>query len=125
MIDFSIQEEIPGKQGVTKVTLPSPGVFSGVDEEAFSAAKARSDAINAMVTVNDEFVGLTSTEARIEIERKYKPLLTQLIHQHKEACDNVTRLEDGKDSYCARVRARYAYELRHPEIKKLEVVVVN
>lgn len=129
MIDFAIQEEIPstinGKQGVTKVTLPSPGVFSGVDEEAFATAKAQADAINAMVTVNDEFAGLTSTEARIEIERKYKPLLTQLIHQHKEACDNVARLEDGKDSYCARVRGRYVSELRHPEIKRLDVAGVE
>ncbi|MEC3939627.1 hypothetical protein VOF76_26370, partial [Leclercia adecarboxylata] len=102
---------------------------SGVDEEAFAAAKAQADAVNAInaaVTVErDAFAGLTSTEARIEIERKYKPLLTQLIHQHKEACDNVTRLEDGKDAYCARVRGRYASELKHPEIKRLEVAGVE
>ncbi len=133
MIKFAIQKEIlnanPGKPGVTKQIIPAMGIFSGVDEEAFAAAKAQADAVNAInaaVTVGrDEFAGLTSIEARIEIEKKYKPLLTQLIHQHKEACNAVTRFEDEEGAYCARACGKYASELKHPEIKKLDVAGVE
>jgi len=128
MIDFTIRTDIP-EQRATKHTIPALGVFCGVDEEAFAAAKAQADAVNAINAAvtdeRDEFAGLTSTESRIEIERKYKPLLTQLIRRHKEACGAVTRFEDEEDAYCARACGTYASELKHPEIKKLDVAGVE
>jgi len=109
-----------------KHTIQTPHHFdsTNIDEEAFAAAKAQADAINAMVTVNDdeliELIGLTSTEARITIEQKYKPLLMAAIHKHREACDDVTHFESSADVFLIREKTRYAYELKHPEIVKIQ-----
>ncbi len=109
-----------------KHTIQTPHHFdsTNIDEEAFAAAKAQADAINAMVTVNDdeliELIGLTSTEARITIEQKYKPLLMAAIHKHREACDDVTHFESSADVFLIREKTCYAYELKHPEIVKIQ-----
>ena len=104
------------KQTLKQFTLPD----AQINEDAFATALATADAINANLNpVYDDLIGMTSMEARIYIEKKYKPLLVTAIHQHKEACDNVEHFESGTDSFKATERARYAYELKHPEIQKI------
>ncbi|HDC4536578.1 TPA: hypothetical protein O8U17_002531 [Enterobacter asburiae] len=114
--DVPSQHGMATKHTLKQFTLPD----AQIDEDAFATAQATADAINANLNpVYDDIVGMTSTEARIYIEKKYKPLLVTAIHQHKESCDNVEHFESGADSFKATERARYAYELKHPEIQKI------
>ncbi|HGH4642016.1 TPA: hypothetical protein ACJIWV_003846 [Enterobacter asburiae] len=122
LVKFHENYDVPSSYGMaTKHTLAQPILENAcVDEESFQAAKATADAINLNLNpVFDELAGMTSIEARIYIEKKYKPLLATAIHQHREACDNVTHFEEASDSFKATEKARYAYELKHPEIQKI------
>ena len=106
-----------------KHTIQTPHHFdsTNIDEEAFAAAKAQADVVNnTLHPVKDELIGLTSVEARITIEQKYKPLLMTAIHKHREACDDVTHFESSADVFLIREKTRYAYELKHPEIVKIQ-----
>lgn len=121
MINPNVDTVAPSQHGMSTkhtVTPPSP-INGGIDEDAYQKAQAVSDAINSMSVSHDELTGLTSTEARIHIERKYRPLLSHAVHQHREACDDVTNFEDHAEAFLLNERTRYAVEARHPEIKKL------
>ncbi|EOG3905595.1 hypothetical protein ACLBR3_001034 [Salmonella enterica] len=110
-----------GNADKLKIHVPSHTDFT-VDEDAFKRSQSEADVINnAVQTVQDELAGMTSTEAKIYLEQKYRPMLNLAIHNHREACDNVTRYEDSAEGTKAALRGEYAGSLRHPEIKKINV----
>lgn len=110
-----------GNADKLKIHVPSHTDFA-VDEDAFKRSQSEADVINnAVQTVQDELAGMTSTEAKIYLEQKYRPMLNLAIHNHREACDHVTRYEDNAEGTKAALRGEYAGSLRHPEIKKINV----
>lgn len=114
--DVPSQYGMSTKHTLKQFTLPD----AQIDEGAFAIAQATADAINANLNpVYDDIIGMTSTEARIYIEKKYKPLLITAIHQHREVCDAVTHFEESADTFRIQERTRYAFELKHPEIQKI------
>lgn len=67
-----------------------------------------------------DFDDLFPSEKRLAIERHYTPIIQKLAVQHEELCDQVAEFEDNQTRYRADLAARFAYELKHPDVKTVD-----
>lgn len=66
-----------------------------------------------------DFDDLFPSEKRLAIERHYTPIIKKLTADHIAACDAVSDFETDELRYRAQIQSKWAYELRHPEIKTM------
>jgi len=57
------------------------------------------------------------SEKRLALERHWTPIIQKLASEHEEACDAVTEFEDDQSRYRADLQVKYAFELKHPDVK--------
>lgn len=96
------------------------------DSERADRFQAEAELFNAMQRETQQqksheaqadFDDLFPSEKRLAIERHYTPIIQKLAKQHEELCDQVAEFEDNQTRYRADLQARFAYELKHPDVK--------
>lgn len=65
------------------------------------------------------FDQLFPSEQRLAIESYYTPIIKKLTADHIAACDAVSDFESDELRYRAQIQAKWAYELKHPDIKTM------
>ncbi|WP_276743109.1 hypothetical protein [Pantoea septica] len=60
---------------------------------------------------------LMPSEKRLALERHWMPIIQKLASEHESACDAVTEFEDDQSRYRADLQVKYAFELKHPDVK--------
>ena len=56
------------------------------------------------------------------VEEYWTPIITKLIREHQTACGDVEDYEASEDTYRARLQAEFAFNLKHPDIKTLQIM---
>ncbi|WP_217546423.1 hypothetical protein [Pantoea sp. GbtcB22] len=75
----------------------------------------------AKVDLQSAYDDLLPSEKRLALERYWTPIIQKLASQHESHCDAVTEFEESESTFRAKVQAEYAYRLKHPHIKTLQV----
>ncbi|MDU2728075.1 MULTISPECIES: hypothetical protein [Pantoea] len=65
------------------------------------------------------FDQLFPSQQRLAIESYYTPIIKKLTADHIAACDDVSDFESDELRYRAQIQAKWAYELKHPDIKTM------
>lgn len=87
-----------------------------VNNQASVQIKAEQDELDRQA----DFEELFPSEKRLAIERHWTPIITKLATQHEELCDQVSEFADNQTRYRAEIQARYAYELKHPDVQTVD-----
>ncbi len=98
------------------------------DQELADKLQSIADAQNLSLQVNaddDErqktFDQLFPSEQRRMVEEYWTPIITLLTREHQTASDDVEDFESSEGTYRARLQAEFAFNLKHPDIKTLQV----
>lgn len=65
------------------------------------------------------FDQLFPSDQRLRVEEYFTPIIKKLTADHIAACDAVSDFEADELRYRAQIQSKWAYELRHPEIKTM------
>ncbi|KAA8672195.1 hypothetical protein [Pantoea dispersa] len=65
------------------------------------------------------FDQLFPSEQRLRVEEYFTPIIKKLTADHIAACDAVSDFEADELRYRAQIQSKWAYELRHTEIKTM------
>ena len=65
------------------------------------------------------FDQLFPSEQRLRVEEYFTPIIKKLTADHIAACDAVSDFETDELRYRAQIQSKWAYELRHPDIKTM------
>jgi hypothetical protein len=100
------------------------------DTDLAERFQREADAQQAMITdeakqrdeeIDFETQQLTPLEQRINLEHYYVPIIKSLSAKHVQACDDVEDFESSELAYRAKVQAEFAFRLKHPDVKTLQV----
>ena len=65
------------------------------------------------------FDQLFPSEQRLRVEEYFTPIIKKLTADHIAACEAVSDFETDELRYRAQIQSKWAYELRHPDIKTM------
>lgn len=65
------------------------------------------------------FDQLYPSEQRLRVEEYFTPIIKKLTADHIAACEAVSDFETDELRYRAQIQSKWAYELRHPDIKTM------
>jgi len=92
-----------------------------IQQEAIAhQSSAQNKSEQAELDRQADFDDLFPSEKRLAIERHYTPIIQKLAKQHEELCDKVAEFEDNQTRYCIELQTRFAYELKHPDVKTVD-----
>ncbi|WP_337026056.1 hypothetical protein [Pantoea eucrina] len=81
--------------------------------------KAQADLDSARFDEQADFDDLFPSEKRLALERYWTPIIKKLATAHEDACDAQAGFEDDETRFKADLQARFAFELKHPDIKTM------
>ncbi|MEN4815919.1 hypothetical protein [Pantoea agglomerans] len=65
------------------------------------------------------FDQLFPSEQRLRVEEYFTPIIKKLTADHIAACDAISDFEADELRYRAQIQSKWAFELRHPDIKTM------
>ncbi|REF11476.1 hypothetical protein [Pantoea ananatis] len=92
--------------------------------QSLAEAQNLSIAANAETEEDDRqktFDQLFPSDQRRMVEEFWTPIITKLIKEHQTTCDDVEHFESSEGVFRARLQAEFAFHLKHPDIKTLQV----
>lgn len=105
-----------------------PVTQADTDDTIADKLQAEAELFNAMQRETQQqdaedhqqsFDQLFPSQQRLAIESYYTPIIKKLTKEHQSACDAVSEFENDELNYRAQVQAKWAYELKHPDIKTM------
>ncbi len=112
--------------GATRITYSQPSMLDNADDSLVDSfqreaenlkAAAQSQSDDIVASKQADFDDLFPSEKRIAIERHYTPIIKKLASEHEAACDAVTEFEDDQTRFRNNLQARFAFDLKHPDVK--------
>lgn len=111
--------------GATHIKISQPTMLDSDDTliESFQheaenlKAAAQSQSVDIVASKQADYDDLFPSEKRIAIERHYTPIIKKLASEHEAACDAVTEFEDDQTRFRSDLQARFAFDLKHPDVK--------
>lgn len=105
-----------------------PVTQADTDDTIADKLQAEAELFNAMQRETQQqdaedhqqsFDQLFPSQQRLAIESYYTPIIKKLTADHIAACDAVSDFESDELRYRAQIQAKWAYELKHPDIKTM------
>lgn len=105
-----------------------PVTQADTDDTIADKLQAEAELFNAMQRETQQqdaedhqqsFDQLFPSQQRLAIESYYTPIIKKLTKEHQSACDAVIEFENDELNYRAQIQAKWAYELKHPDIKTM------
>ncbi|MER5028551.1 hypothetical protein [Pantoea anthophila] len=105
-----------------------PVTQADTDDTIADKLQAEAELFNAMQRETQQqdaedhqqsFDQLFPSQQRLAIESYYTPIIKKLTADHIAACDAVSDFEADELRYRAQIQSKWAYELKHPDIKTM------